>query len=663
MRFGTAVLAAMLALCAAPGLAQRAAPLFPSPAPATVEAGRPVAATAPAAGAPTLTKADVDAWLDGYMPYALRSGDIAGAVVTVVANGQILTARGFGHADVAKRSPVDPAGTLFRPGSVSKLVTWTAAMQLVDQGKLDLDADINKYLDFRVEGKGGKPITLRHLMTHTGGFEESIKNLIFFDPKRIVTTRESVSNYIPGRIFEPGTTPAYSNYATQLTAYIVERVSGMSFYDYVEQRIFQPLGMRNSTFRQPLPADLKGRMATGYSQASGKPLQFEIVGPAGAGSLSSTGTDMALFMLAHLQNGRGILSPQAAALMHNSADRQLPPLNAMRLGFFETAANGRDVIAHLGDTLGFHTSLHLFLREGVGLYVSFNSGGKEGAVGGLRASLFQDFANRYFPGEPRDGRVPEAEAKEHAKLMAGQWQVSRRKESSWVQILNLLSQATISVDKDGGLVVSNVLQPGGPPRKWVEIAPYVWRDLNSEDRLAAKVVDGKVVRWSWDMLSPFMVYDRVPTALSAAWLLPALIAGLGVLLLSFLYWPVSWFARRRTGRALAVKGASLHAYRMSRLFAGLSLAVLAGWGAVFAVVSADVAAFGPALDPALRALQIGGAIAFFGAAGFAAWNVARAWADKRHWTRKLWSLALLLAALVLLYVAAAYGLMSMTVDY
>jgi CubicO group peptidase (beta-lactamase class C family) len=636
-------------------------PLAPEPSPPQVNTELPENPVP--GGPPALTKADADAWLDGYVPYALRSGDIAGAVVAVVANGQLLTARGYGYADVAKRRPVDPDRTLFRPGSVSKLVTWTAAMQLVDEGKLDLDRDINTYLDFKVPPYNGQPVTLRQLMTHTAGFEETVKNLIFFDTKRIVSTKESVSGYIPTRIFAPGTTPAYSNYGTQLTAYLVQRASGMDFYDYVEQRIFLPLGMRNSTFRQPLPDRYKPNMATGYGQASGDAQQFEIVGPAGAGSLSSTGTDMARFMLAHLQGGRGILSPRAAQIMHNTANREIPPLNSMMLGFFETNTNGRQIIGHLGDTLGFHTSLHLFMREGVGFYVSFNSGGKEAAVSALRTSMFQDFADRYFPGQVQDGRVPAAQAAEHARMMSGNWQVSRKLGSSWLQILNLIGQVTIATDKDGGLVVSNLLQPGGKPRKWVQIAPFVWRDRDSDDRLAAKVVDGKPVRWSFDILSPFMVYDRVPVAVSAAWLLPALLAGLAVLLLTFLYWPATWFIRRRTGRALTVSGPGLSAYRMTRLFAGLALAVLIGWAAVVAYVSANTDAFSAGLDPVLWLLQISGAIVFFGAAGFAAWNVWLTWRDGRHWMRKLWSVLILLAALVVLYVAIVFGLMSMTVAY
>uniref|UniRef100_UPI003B3B596B serine hydrolase domain-containing protein n=1 Tax=Sphingomonas sp. TaxID=28214 RepID=UPI003B3B596B len=107
-----------------------------TPAPVLTQSGPAMPATARA-----LTAGDVETWLDGYMPYALRSGDIAGAVVTVVKDGQVIAAKGYGYADVAKRRRVDPARTLFRPGSVSKLVTWTAVMQQVEAGRLDLDAD------------------------------------------------------------------------------------------------------------------------------------------------------------------------------------------------------------------------------------------------------------------------------------------------------------------------------------------------------------------------------------------------------------------------------------------------------------------------------------------------------------------------------------------
>ncbi|HTC91360.1 MAG TPA: serine hydrolase domain-containing protein, partial [Bryobacteraceae bacterium] len=134
----------------------------------------------PAEVPPQLTQSDADAWLDGFMPYTLESNDIAGATVVIVKDGQVLTQRGFGYADVAARKPVDPATTMFRAGSISKLFTWTAVMQLVEQHKIDLDADVNQYLDFKIPPYEGKPITMRNLMTHTPGFEEAFKGGIRF---------------------------------------------------------------------------------------------------------------------------------------------------------------------------------------------------------------------------------------------------------------------------------------------------------------------------------------------------------------------------------------------------------------------------------------------------------------------------------------------------
>ena len=186
----------------------------------------PTQAQTPAAHA--LTAEDVNAWLDGFVPAGLARGEIAGAVVVVVKDGQVLTERGYGVSDVATGAPVDPRKTGFRPGSISKLFAWTAVMQQVEQGKLNLDADINTYLDFRIPERNGKPITLRNLMTHTPGFEEAGKHLIENNPRDLSMER-ALKRWTPTRVFDPGTTPAYSNYGAVLAGYIVQRVSGEPF--------------------------------------------------------------------------------------------------------------------------------------------------------------------------------------------------------------------------------------------------------------------------------------------------------------------------------------------------------------------------------------------------------------------------------------------------
>jgi len=643
-------------------------PGVPLSPPATTESAAPANPQAQAGSAIPLTKADVDVWLDGYLPYALRTADIPGAVVTVVKDGQLLTARGFGYADREKRTPVDPDRTLFRPGSVSKLVTWTAVMQLVEQGKLDLDKDINTYLDFKIPDYDGKPITLRQIMTHTAGFEEAIKNLIFSDPAHMQSLGDYLKRWTPKRVFAPGTTPAYSNWATALAGYMVERVSGESFDDYCDKHIFAPLGMTNSSMRQPLPAALAGQMASGYNpgKEAGK---FEIVGPAPAGSLSSTGTDMAKFMIANLDQGKGLLSPETAAMMHDSPlDKVdpaslLPPLNRMELGYFETNLNGREVIGHLGDTEFFHTSLHLLMKEGVGIYFSFNSGGREGIVQTLRWSLFQDFADRYFPATtPAAAPIDEKTAAEHAALMAGNWQVSRTAFSNPIAILQLISQTKVVVGPKG-LLIPELLSANNQPRQWEEIAPFVWREKGGHDLLAAKLENGQVVRWSFGLLGPFMVFDRVPAHRSSSWLLPAASVALGVLFLTVLFWPIGWFARRKYRAAFPLSGTALRGYKWTRWAALAVVLVLVGWMAIIGALFANLENTAGAFDAFMLILQVVGLIVFIAAVAITGWNAWLTWRDGRKWTAKTWNTLIAVSSCVLLYVAFTFKLVSMTTNY
>src|ERR1700679_724145 len=179
-------------------IAGRAAPAEPA-----VEAS-----STPAAAHP-LERTDLEPWLDGLMPYAIERGDVAGAVVAVVKNGEVIFAKGYGFADVKKQKPVDAERTMFRPGSISKLFTWTAVMQLVEQGKLDLDHDVNEYLDFKIPPRSDGRITLGGILTHTPGFKEEIKAPIVSDPKQLGPLKVYAEQKTPVRIFKAGSTPAY----------------------------------------------------------------------------------------------------------------------------------------------------------------------------------------------------------------------------------------------------------------------------------------------------------------------------------------------------------------------------------------------------------------------------------------------------------------------
>ena len=499
-------------------------------------------------GRPELTASDAEAFLDGIVPLQLAREDIAGATVAVVKDGRVLFAKGYGYADVKEKKPVTPEATLFRPGSVSKLFTWTAVMQLVEQGKLDLDRDVNEYIDYKIPEAFGKPITLKNIMTHTPGFEEQAKDLISFKTES-PDLGQYLKTHIPARIFPPGTVPAYSNYGAALAGYIVERVSGEPFNQYVEEHIFKPLAMNHSTFEQPLPPELAPNMSNGYQLASDKALQFETVTPFPAGSLSSTADDMSRFMLAHLQDGRlgdaQILKPETAKLMHSRLFGLDPAANAMAYGFYEETRNGHRIIGHAGDTTCFHSDLHLVLDAGVGFFISYNSGGR-GQIS-PRTILWEAFLDRYFPYTPPAAVAPE-NAKQDVAAVSGTYEISRRSETSFLKAFSLLGEATVSPADDGTIQVSALLAPNGKPKHWQAIAPMTFREVDGQDVLVFKPDDSG--RMQMIIPFPFMTFQRVGVWGNSKILMPVVGVSLFVMLLTLILWFVAWLVRRHYGHKL-----------------------------------------------------------------------------------------------------------------
>ncbi|MTI96247.1 MAG: serine hydrolase [Firmicutes bacterium] len=308
------------------------------------------------ASAPPLDATDLEAFLDSVIAEQMAEFDVPNLTVSVVASGEVILAKGYGFSDIEKELPVAPDKTLFRIGSTSKLFTWTAVMQLVEQGKLDLDTDVNQYLDFEIpsELEYGRqredvgPITLRHLMSHTPGFEDKLTGVFSLTEEDLMPLAQYVREQRPARLFPPGEVSAYSNYGTILAGYIVEVVSGVPFSQYVEEFIYSPLGMKNSTFEQPLPAGLAENMSKAYRYVDGefREGKFEFMSEP-SGSMSSSASDMARFMLAYLQggqlNGETILLEQTVSKMFSEQFTHHPRLDGMAHGFLKATVNSHDV--------------------------------------------------------------------------------------------------------------------------------------------------------------------------------------------------------------------------------------------------------------------------------------------------------------------------------
>jgi len=656
-------LALLAGLLAMPLAAQSPTALSP----ASPLAKPPHAAPAPAdpqapVGPAQLTKADADSWLDGFVPYAIDQGDIAGAVVVVVKDGQVLTARGFGYADIAKKKRIDPDTTMFRPGSISKLFTWTSVMQLVQAGKLDLDRDVNDYLDFRIPPYQGKPITLRNLMTHTPGFEESAKYLIGYDPKAQVPLDRVLKRWTPTRIYAPGTMPAYSNYGAALAGYIVQRVSGEPFDDYVKHHIFDPLGMRHASFDQPLPASLQPDMATGYQQASMKAERYELIDLAPAGSLAASGGDMARFMIAHLQNGGPLLSPQTATLMHAAANTPIPGLPPMALGFYHEDRNGQTIIGHAGDLNFFHSDLHLYMDKGVGLFMSFNSAGKDGAAHLVRTRLFEQFTDRYFP-EPSAPPPTASTAHADGLLVAGHYVSSRGSESNFLKMFGLLGGTTVALNDDDTISVAALTNAAGVPKHWRAIGRYLWQEVGGGDRLGALVKDGKVVMLAPGAFAPIIEFVPAPVSLNSGWIVPVLIAALAVMLLTALSWPIVALIRRSYAYDPGLAGRGLMLHRATRITAWAMVAVAGGWMILVSILGSDTAAFDGRLDIWMRLLQLILIAAIVGTV-LTVWNVHAVFTRPgKHRFASFWSVVVAVSALFLVWLALDLKLLTWSLNF
>jgi CubicO group peptidase (beta-lactamase class C family) len=615
-------------------------------------------------GAPEhpLTAADVDAFLDGLMPAALNTAEVPGAVVVVVKDGRVLFEKGYGLADYARRTPVDPKRTLFRPGSTSKLFTWTAVMQLVEAGKLDLDADVNRYLDFNIPHYRGIPVTLRELMTHRAGFSETARDLLTYG-KPPPPLAELLKRYVPPRILTPEEGPGYSNYGASLAGYIVQRVSGLPFETYVQQRIFAPLDMASSTFQQPLPPELAEHMSQGYETWNEPGPGFEIVDMPPAGSLSSTGEDMAHFMIAHLQEGRygesRILSPQTAHMMYTTIWKAFPDLDGNALGFYQQNINGHRVIAHGGDTNFFHSDLSLFLDDNVGLFISVNGRGKDGLGEFIRDSLFHGFADRYFPAAdaPRPPKMDTATSKARAALIAGSYISSRGSNSTFLALVGLIEPTLVTANPDGSITTA----PIGINETFIETEPFLWQQLNGHDRLQAAVKDGRVTRWSTDVVAPIMIYVR-PGGFAATGLeRPLALASMILLVLTAALWPVAVIVRWRYQRSLALVGARAWAYRLTRICAVLAVVAVALWTFVLQQVSSTT---GNSVDAVLHAAQAASFLAFAVGTAAALWNLWLAFtAAGTAWFPRVLAVLQTVAFVCMLYIALAYHLIGVSGQY
>nr|WP_255263249.1 serine hydrolase [Bacillus cereus] len=394
----------------------------------------------------TLNPKDVEAFTNKVIPEKMKKENVAGVALVVVKDNQILFQKGFGFSDKEKNTPIDPKKTVFRLASISKVFTASAVMQLVEQGKINLNKDIVNYMGgLKYQNNMGEPVTMEHLLTHTTGFDyvDPRPEDIHYQENDYTMLKDYVEDNMPTVVRKPGDTYTYDNFASMLQGYIVQNLTNTPFYKYMAKNIFYPLEMHNSSF--VMTNFIKEKLATGYD-AKGNAIPFYQTRPTDMpqGSMFSTGSDVANFMIAQLNDGKfknnQILQKETVEDMQKTKFALHPNYPNMTYGFeffSPQSHNGQYVFGKGGNIPGFSSLMWLIPEHKIGVFVVTN---KDSSA--LPVEVFDDFMNQYFPDKTKPEYLNPNE--EELKKFEGVYRDLRLK--------NLMSHVNIS---EGKLYVSD----------------------------------------------------------------------------------------------------------------------------------------------------------------------------------------------------------------
>ncbi|TCO54031.1 serine hydrolase domain-containing protein [Actinocrispum wychmicini] len=520
---------------------------------------------------------------DTELPARLADFHIPGAAVVVVAGGKQVFASGYGVSNTDTQAKVDPERTGFLINSVGKSVAATAAMQLVEQGKLDLNADVNTYLTtFKIPDTfPDKPITLYNLLTHTAGFEDKVYGTFTPKAEKLPSLADHLAEDIPTRVHPPGEYTVYSNYGFALVGRLVEIASGVSYADYVRQHVFAPLGMTHSTVAEPTPTQIDATLATGYRWDGDKqvvpPADYGPEPPAGDGNIA-TPTDMGRYLLGQLSPG--ILRQDTLERMHGAAFRNDPRLPGMGLGFSERYVNGQRLVTKGGDSQGYFADIELLPEQGVGIFVAFNGGSMSGDAAELGTELLQKFMDRFHPATPAPAHTSIGDG----ATFAGTYGETRLDFDSFTKVRALATAVDVTAEPDGSLTTNGL---GSTTRHWIKTAPGLFTEQGGETQIAFRDIgDGKHLLFTGD--------DADVTLEQLSWYATSTVHGwvaaiaLLLLLAAAFGWPIAAFVRRHKARH--PRGA-----RVAIVLAWAAGSAVLLFTAGFAVLLSDLSGFGVAL--------------------------------------------------------------------
>ena len=517
--------------------------------------------------------------LDSAIVAAMREHGVPGAALAIVRDGRVEHLAGYGCANRALGLRVDPKQTVFHVASVSKPFVALAAVQLVTEGRVDLQTDVNRYLrTMQVPAAWNRGVTLHDLLTHTAGFEESIVGYAARTPADIKPLGEFLAAKLPKRGWPPGQVTAYSNYGYALAGYVVESVAGMSFADYVRTRILAPLRMTRSSFQQPMPAELERDAALSYrcSDDDCEPVTPDYRSAYPPGGLVTTADDMSRFMLAQLGaavDGKQVLSDSVRALMHGQQFTLDAALPGSTYGFSEDNLAGERSLSHAGSASGYLSFVVLVPTRNFGAFIVANGGSSRFGAASLDA-----IASRLLPVPP----APEARPTRTSVVTdpSGSYRLTRYARRG-VENLPALFNGQLHVRRAGDTLVVTGL--GDANGAYLPFDDTRWQRVGGRDVIAVRTADGEVTHL-FGSLSFFgtrtpATYERLAWLDDPYLVNEALSWVVAIPLLALLAWPIVagivWLARRRTRLVSRLRPEPNRGRRASAIVAAVAFTAIA----------------------------------------------------------------------------------------